>query len=156
MGLKSGACGALKLSTTVVTLKDNPKLVGKTLSLDLSTLLHRCLHIPGVLDEFHMDPPVPLKQFIREFKKCMLMLYSIPIHVEACLDGGRNFLKRETDDSRSLPRIDKEVRLKMLLKRSDLSEEERSELNKLKGACVYVREDVLLSVYEDGVRDAVK
>ena len=147
MGLKAGACAALKQSTTVVTLKGNPKLLGKTFSLDLSTVIHRCLHIQGVSDEFHMDPPVPLNQFIREFKKCMTMLYSIPIQVECCLDGGRNLLKRETDDSRSLPRADKEVRLKMLLKRSDLSEEERNELNKLKGACVYVREDVLLSVY---------
>ena len=148
MGIKGGVCAALKQSTQVVILKGNPKLIGKTFSLDLSTVLHRCLHVQGVADEFHMDPQVPLNQFIREFTKCMMMLYSIPIQVECCLDGGRNLLKKNTDDSRSVPREDKQVRLKMLLKRSDLSVEERKELNKLKGACVYVREDVLLSVYK--------
>ena len=143
MGIKSQFVPWLKGKAGLQTLKGNPLLAHKHVAVDLSTILHLCLHREGVSHEFHMSPSIPLKSFALEFRKCMKLLVSVPMRILLVCDGSRHPHKKSTDDGRAASVSVKKERLDLLLKRSDLSKEEKTELNKLKKSCVWVREDVL-------------
>ena len=59
MGVRNGAVPALKGSTTVVDLKDNPSLMYKHYGVDIMTLIHPSLRHPDCAAEFSMLPLAP-------------------------------------------------------------------------------------------------
>ena len=68
-------------------------------------------------------------------------------------DGSRHPHKKPTDDERASSLSVNKERLDLLLKRSDLSKEETTEVSKLKKKCVWVREDVLESAIEICIKE---
>ena len=78
MGIGNQFVPLLKNKVGFQTLKGNPLLLHKHIAVDLSTILHLCLHRDGVSHEFHMSPPIPLKSFALEFRKCTRLLVSVP------------------------------------------------------------------------------
>ena len=149
MGIKSGFVPELKSAAGgLVALVGHPTLAYKYIAVDLSTILHLCLHRNGVSDEFHMSPPIPLHFFALEFRKCIKLLISVPMRLLLVCDGSRHPHKKSVDDGRANSLMEKKVKLDLLLKRSDLSRDEKTELSKLKRGCVHVREDVLDTALE--------
>ncbi len=100
-----------------------------------------------------MSPPIPLKSFALEFRKCMRLLLSVPMRILLVCDGQRHPHKKQTDDERASSLSVNKERLDLLLKRSDLSKEETTEVNKLKRKCVWVRENVLESAIEICIKE---
>ena len=129
MGIGNQFVPLLKDIVGVQTLKGNPLLLHKHIAVDLSTILHLCLHREGVSHEFHMSPPIPLKSFALEFRKCMRLLLSVPMRILLVCDGQRHPHKKQTDDERASSLSVSKERLDLLLKRSDLSKEETTEVN---------------------------
>ncbi len=148
MGIKSGFVPLLKELAPVQALVGNPSLMHKYFGVDLSTILHLCLHRDGVSDEFHMSPAIPLHFFALEFTKCMKLLVDARIRIILVGDGSRHPHKSQCDATRASELSVKKSKLDLLLKRSDLTKAGKGELNKLKKACVWVRPDVLHTAIE--------
>lgn len=148
MGVRSGAVKALKGSTTVVDLKGNPSLMHKHYGLDISTLIHPCLHHPDCAAEFCMVPPVPIKAFKREFEKRVKKLLDIPVRLTAVCDGAPHPHKKGTNDGRAKTVRESLVVVRNLQKQVDLGDKDKRLLNKAMKTCVTVREDVLLAATE--------
>jgi hypothetical protein len=148
MGIKSNFVPLLKGLCGEQFLKGNPSIMHKTIAVDLSPLIHLCLHRKGNSDEFHMSPSIPLKIFAFQLKKTLQLLISIPIRPILVCDGSRHPHKKDTDDGRAQSLATNKAKMDALLKRSDLTVEEKKELDKLKRSCVWVREDVLATALE--------
>ena len=130
MGIGSEVVPELKAAASFGSLRGNSKLMGLRGAIDLSTILHVCLRRGGVSDEFHMSPRIPLHFFALEFTKVIKLLISVPMQVLLVLDGSLNPHKKKVNDGRTKDREEKQKKVDSLLKRSDLSKAEKTELTR--------------------------
>ena len=148
MGVGSGVVPALKGSTSLVPLQGNDSLQHLHAGVDISTLMHQCLHHADCADEYRMLPLIPLRSFQREMRKRLNLLLAIPLRITAVFDGAPHPHKKGTNDGRAKIVGDSLAVLRGLQKREDLGPVETRLLNKMKKASVTVREDVLLATVE--------
>ena len=148
MGVRNGAVPALKGSTTVVDLKDNPSLMYKHYGVDIMTLIHPSLRHPDCAAEFSMLPLIPLESFKKQFAKRVKKLLDIPVRLTAVCDGAPHPHKKGTNEGRANIVRKSLVVLRDLQKQVDLGDKDKKLLNKAMKTCVTVREDVLLAATE--------